>query len=197
MQVITLRGPLLVSRTGDDPLSRPSPSPPSPRMSIQNASVRTFKNVPVRASTTSTCVQACGPVACTHRDVLNAHTEAFTTYTRVFFQRATPHTPQPPPRTQPLSATANKTTTHTTQNVFVLHVFLEASQYVSCLVWFQHPLAADNLCVGFALVHRSVDSFVPDAVEFCGLGDCLRLKSGDATSCSLCPVHDQLPTWRL
>ena len=55
-------------------------------------------------------------------------------------------------------------------------VFLEASQHASCFVWFQHPLTADDLGVGFALIHLSVDSLVSGAVEFCGFGDCLRLK---------------------
>ena len=59
------------------------------------------------------------------------------------------------------------------ENVFVLQVFLEASQQLPCLVWFQHPLAADDLGVCFALVHLSLDSLVLDAVEFCGFGDCL------------------------
>ena len=62
------------------------------------------------------------------------------------------------------------------ENVFVLHVFVEASQHISCLVRFQHPPAADILGVGFVLVHLSVDSLVSDAVEFSGFGDCLRLK---------------------
>ena len=50
-------------------------------------------------------------------------------------------------------------------------------------VWFQHPLTADNLGVGFVLVHHSVDSLVTDAVEFCGFGDCLRLKWNFFSKC--------------
>ena len=61
------------------------------------------------------------------------------------------------------------------EDVFVLHVFLKASQYVPCLVRFQHPLSADDLAVGFALVHLGVNSLVLDAVELCIFGDCLKL----------------------
>ena len=87
--VITLRGQILVSRTGDDPL-------PSLRVQIQNASVCTFKMAPcVRAPRAHVfdlcawCPYTRGHFECAHGGVLDGHTEGF--------HRATPHTPQPRP----------------------------------------------------------------------------------------------------
>ena len=65
-----------------------------------------------------------------------------------------------------------------------LNVFFEATQHVSCFVWFQHPLAADNLGVGVVLTHLSVDSLVSDAVEFCGFGDYVLFALSSARSTS-------------
>ena len=62
--VITPRGQILVSRTGDDPplLSLPCVHPKRP---------------PCVPATTPTCVYTRGRVAGTHGDVLDVHTDVF------------------------------------------------------------------------------------------------------------------------
>ena len=54
-QVMTLRGQILVSRTGDDTLSHPF-LPPSPSPCVHSKRLRVYvRNVPMYAGTTSTC----------------------------------------------------------------------------------------------------------------------------------------------
>ena len=79
-----------------------------PRVSVQNASVCTFKTSPVCTGTTRSCWKACARVAGIHGDVLNVHTEAFWVYTRDF-QRAT-HTTH---TTHQTTNTHNHTHRHT------------------------------------------------------------------------------------
>ena len=114
-QVLTLRGQILVSGTGDATLrvlccalcvlvcnvlvlvlvchADPSPLHPprthsSPRVYVQNAHRVHTQNVPVCAGTTPASGNTCGRGPSTHGDVLNVHTGVF--------QRATPHHTQTP-----------------------------------------------------------------------------------------------------
>ena len=74
-QETTLRGQILVSRTGDDP---PLPSSPLPPPCVHSKRPLVYvRNVPVCTGTTPACVTTCGRGAGAHGDVLNLHTEAF------------------------------------------------------------------------------------------------------------------------
>ena len=98
--VITVRGQILVSRTGDDPLCA--------RVSIQSVPVCTFKTSP------------CVPAPCAH---VETHVCAWCLHTRGRFERDTRarfewthghrHTPRPQPHTHTHSTTTTTaTTTH-------------------------------------------------------------------------------------
>ena len=83
--VTTLRGPFLVSRTGND-----DPSLPPRRVSIQNASVCSFKKFP--------CVPAASPhVSCMWAWCRCTRGNVYTGFFHVFFGVAqhTKHTPRP------------------------------------------------------------------------------------------------------
>ena len=67
--MITVRGQILVGRTGDDP-----PAPPC----VDSKRARVYvQNVPVCTGTTRTCFNTCARGAGTHGDVLNVHTGTF------------------------------------------------------------------------------------------------------------------------
>ena len=92
-QETTLRGQILVSRTGDDPLF-PLPLPP-PCVHSKRPLVY-VRNVPVCTGTTPACVITCGRGAGTHGDVLNStHGGVLNVHTEVFLNvhTGTPHTP--------------------------------------------------------------------------------------------------------
>ena len=93
--VTTLRGPFLVSRTGND-----DPSLPPRRVHVQNASVCTFKTFPCVPAASphvsymwAWCRYTRGRFECTHGGVLNVYTGFF----HVFFTvpQHTKHTPRP------------------------------------------------------------------------------------------------------
>ena len=110
--MITLRGQILVSRTGDDPLR--------PRVSIQNAFRVYVQNVSVCTGSKPTCFLTCGLGAGTHGDVLNLHTESvlnvYTGFFHVFFTvpQHTKHTPRPPTTPRPQRHHHHNDTHHTT-----------------------------------------------------------------------------------
>ena len=83
--MITIRGQILVTRTGDDPLF---PLPFLLRVCIRNVPLVYVRNVPVCTGTTPACVITCGRGAGTHGGVLNVHTEVF-----LNVHTGTPHTP--------------------------------------------------------------------------------------------------------